>query len=66
MCKLHVLMKPLKFISKLVLMENLEHIDKMRIIVNKLDYKYTILIIFYKFRIIVPKYNQMEILLYGL
>ena len=66
MCKLHVLMKTFKIISKLVLMENLEHIDKMRIIVNKLDYKYTILIIFYEFRTIVPKYNQIEILLYGL
>ena len=66
MCKLHVLMKNFKNISKLVLMENLEHIDKMMIIVNKLDYKLTILIIFYEFRSIVPKYNQMEILLHGL
>ena len=66
MCKLHVQMKTFKIISKLVLMENLEHIDKIRIIVNKLDYKYTILIIFDEFRIIVLKYNQIEILLYGL
>ena len=47
-------------------MENLEHIDKIRIIVNKLDYKYIILIIFDEFRIIVPKYNLIDILLYGL
>ena len=50
MCKLHVQMKTFKIISKLVLMENLEHIDKIRIIVNKLDYKYTILIIFDEFK----------------